>query len=110
MAELPEAYNGLVLPQNYDPARTNHRIAGLFGGLEWYFKATGIIGVCAAFIDPLYLIAGSFGFSISQYFRYEKKKSLEKAYNVEAERELYYKEYERRIIADLEKDLSDKLA
>jgi len=110
MAELPEAYKGLVLPPNYDPVRTNHRIAGLFGGLEWYFKGSGLLCVCASFFDPIYLIGGGLGLGISCYFRYEKNKTLDASDNAEAEREVYHEARERKMIDDLEIDLSDKLA
>lgn len=109
MAELPKAYKGLALPPNYDPVRTNHRVAGLFGGLEWYFKATGVLGICAGFINPFYLICSGLAFGISEYLRYEKNKTLEMADKVEAERELYYQDCERRMRDDLGKDISDKL-
>ena len=110
MADVPEAYRGLVLPPGYDPAKTNYRIATWLGGFQWYFIGTGIVSAGAAIINPFYLIASGLNFGISFYLRYEKKKTMEMAHNVEAERKQYYKECERRMRAELGTDLSDKVS
>lgn len=110
MTEAPKAYEGLVLPLGYDSVKTNYRIATWFGAFEWYFKGAAILSVGVAIINPFSLIAGGLSFGISEYLRYEKNKTMEMARKVEAERELYYQECERRIRADFCADLSDKVS